>query len=75
MCEFDPEETSRHIRRRGEVLLRVAYTVPVRGILMESAFGILMTQTCSWDDLKTQANEIEEAGFQSLWVADQQIIQ
>jgi alkanesulfonate monooxygenase SsuD/methylene tetrahydromethanopterin reductase-like flavin-dependent oxidoreductase (luciferase family) len=38
---------------------------------MKSAFGILMSQTCSWDDLKTQANEIEEAGFQSLWVADQ----
>jgi alkanesulfonate monooxygenase SsuD/methylene tetrahydromethanopterin reductase-like flavin-dependent oxidoreductase (luciferase family) len=38
---------------------------------MKSAFGILMSQTCSWDDLKTQAQDIEDAGFQSIWVADQ----
>ena len=38
---------------------------------MKTAFGILMSQTCSWDDLKTQAQDIEDAGFQSIWVADQ----
>ena len=38
---------------------------------MKSAFGILISQTCSWDDLKTQAQDIEDAGYQSIWVADQ----
>lgn len=38
---------------------------------MASSLGILVAQTCSWDSLASQAKEVERAGFDSLWVADQ----
>lgn len=38
---------------------------------MPSSIGILVAQTCSWDSLAAQARDVEQAGFDSLWVADQ----
>jgi len=34
-------------------------------------FGVLLTQTCSWEELASHARTVEAAGFDSLWVADQ----
>ena len=38
---------------------------------MTTKFGVLLTQTCSWEELTTHAKTVEAAGFESLWVADQ----
>jgi alkanesulfonate monooxygenase SsuD/methylene tetrahydromethanopterin reductase-like flavin-dependent oxidoreductase (luciferase family) len=38
---------------------------------MGSRFGVLVAQTCSWEELAAQAKDVEQAGYDSLWVADQ----
>ena len=38
---------------------------------MTTKFGVLLTQTCSWDKLAQHAMTFETIGFDSLWVADQ----
>ena len=36
-----------------------------------SSFGVLVAQSCRWEELAEHAKAVEAAGFESVWVADQ----
>jgi alkanesulfonate monooxygenase SsuD/methylene tetrahydromethanopterin reductase-like flavin-dependent oxidoreductase (luciferase family) len=38
---------------------------------VSSSFGVLLGQTCGWDELAEHAKTVETIGFDSVWVADQ----